>query len=241
MERMKRVLAVVLGATCAGCLSEVRTSSAQYVNEPSAFRFAGSADEAARWLTAAFAKRGFPLTNSYAVSEGRAYVFEGSRPAGVRRGAVPSDGYLAPLPFVLGSVYYAVVTDTSGTTKVTMLGKPTFDGNPVCSDADAAWRIPCTPYSAAPNWIGRSEVSGAQEAEAIRGVIVEAAVAEGVTPESIVETASPPVFAETPAKPVSNAPPACNPEDDPAWGRASAAEKKQLYEACAGTRAPATP
>jgi hypothetical protein len=231
MRNFTKGFAVLLAVLNMGCLAEVRTSSAGYVNEASGFRYTGTPSDAAQWLTGAFAKRGFPLADSYDITNGRMYVFKGSRATDVHWGAVPTSSMIndQAMPFVLGSVFYAAVTNAGATIDVALLGKPSFDGNPVCSDADTAWHIPCASYSAAPGWVGWPQVSGQQEVDTVRGVIVEAAVAQGVTPEAIREPAFPP----SPPAGMVSATPRCSPEQDPAWATASAVEKKRLYDACA--------
>jgi hypothetical protein len=211
-----------------GCMEQVRASSRSNLTEKqSKVVLAGTADDAARRLTELFSRRRFLLTDRQ-VREGGAslYLFKGQRSeltsvSGYRYG-VTSDTY------TVGSAFYARLTPrTDGTTQVELFGKPTLDGHVVCGDQEPAWVPRCEQeVLAGGTWNGLDLMTGREEAETIRGMLVEMELEHSGGPGSRVVTAG----SDEPAKP------SCVASELPEWRTSNALEKKQLLEKC---RAPA--
>ncbi|WNG14342.1 hypothetical protein [Cystobacter fuscus] len=109
-----------------------------------------------------------------------------------------------------------------------LFGKPTLDGHVVCSTQDPAWVPRCEEeVLAGGTWNGLDLMTGREEAETLRGMLVEMELENSGGPGSRVVTA------ETDDEPVK---PTCVASELPEWRTSNALEKKQLLEKC---RAPA--
>jgi hypothetical protein len=215
-----QLAATLLTLLCAGC-AEIRASSrAQLASEQSRLQFSAADDGAIKPLIEAFARRGFPIVDRQQAKDGTYLTFKGARTSvtvvtGTQYGTTGQSTDV-------GSVFYARVTPGEGGAQVELFGKPTVSGLPVCSDHDSSWKQRCEPVVTGALWPGRSRTTGREEAEIIRGIILEL---------SMSNLAAVPASSE-PAASAQTAPPKCVASDLPEWGTASPARKKQLLADC---------
>ncbi|HYV49801.1 MAG TPA: hypothetical protein VFA20_33325 [Myxococcaceae bacterium] len=168
---MTRTIAgVMLGLCLTGCTT-LRISSRDHLTESgSSLMTSLSPDEASRGLVEQFGKRGYPLLDRRQVSGAETVLkFKGSR-ATITHVSRGSGGTA-----VVGSVFYARIATGSGQSRIALLGKPTLNGDEVCSDWDADRSLTVDPcesriFSVDPS---RNEMTGREEAEVIQGVTVE--------------------------------------------------------------------
>ncbi|WP_143177746.1 hypothetical protein [Cystobacter ferrugineus] len=222
--RIHKVALLGLLLLGSGCMEQVRASSRSKLTEKqSKVVLAGTADDAARRLTELFSRRKFPLADRQVRKDGASlYLFKGQRSelttvSGYRYG-VSADTY------TVGSAFYARLTpQTDGTTQVELFGKPTLDGHVVCGDQDPAWVPRCEEeVLAGGTWNGLDLMTGREEAETIRGMLVEMELESSGGPGSRVVTAE----SDEPAKP------SCVASELPEWRTSNALEKKRLLEKC---------
>ncbi len=215
-------LTVSLGS---GCIAAVRTSSQAYVGEKqSQVVLNGTPDDAARRFTELFSKRGFQVTERLKRKDGSTvYVFKGQRAALTT--VTGGRHYVSGSTNTVGSAFYVRLTPQEGTTQAAVFGKPTIDGRAVCSDGAPAWAPLCVEdvYTGM-MWTGRDQVTGREEAEAIRGLLLELELTDSSGPGSAVASTDP--QADAPAQPL------CVASELPEWKTASAPEKKKLLEKC---------
>jgi hypothetical protein len=211
-----------------GCMESVRASSRSELTEKqSKVVLVGTADDAARRLAELFSKRGFPLTDRQVRKGGvTLYVFKGQRSSLT---TVTSFGRsVSGSTNTVGSAFFVQLRpQADGTTQVDLFGKPTLDGDVVCGDEDPAWVPRCEEdVYARGMWTGLEQMTGREEAEAIRGVLVEMDLEASSGPGSRVATSE-----EEPAKP------SCVASELPEWKTSNAVEKKRLLDKC---RAPSS-
>ncbi len=127
------------------------------------------------WLTQGFTKRGYPLIDRRNRDAGKVAVmkFKGRRGAvttvtGNKYGVYGSTDEI-------GSVFYALVSADAAGSLVKVYGKPTANGKEACDDHDAQNFVDvdaCENLVAGIEWSGRAQMSGREESEVIRGVLV---------------------------------------------------------------------
>ncbi|WP_155893524.1 hypothetical protein [Cystobacter fuscus] len=209
-----------------GCMEQVRASSRSKLTEKqSKVVLAGTADDAARRLTELFSRRKFLLADRQVRKDGASlYLFKGQRS---ELTSVSGYGYgygLSGDTYTVGSAFFARLTpQTDGTTQVELFGKPTLDGHVVCGEQDPAWVPRCEQeVLAGGTWNGLELMTGREEAETIRGLLVEMELENSGGPGSRVVTAG----SDEPAKP------SCVASELPEWRTSNALEKKRLLEKC---------
>jgi hypothetical protein len=206
-----------------GCMEIVRASSRSELTEKqSKVVLAGTADDAARRLTDLFSKRGFVLTDRQVRKGGvPLYVFKGQRAALTTVTTIGRS--VSGSTNTVGSAFFVQVTpEADGTTQVALFGKPTLDGHVVCDDQDPAWVPRCEEdVYARGMWTGLDQMTGREEAEAIRGMLVELELEASSGLGSRVATGE-----EEPAKP------SCVASELPEWKTSNAVEKKRLLDQC---------
>lgn len=159
-------LAVLLSLPVLAC-SSIRASSRDHLNERgSTVVLETELNEAIQRVGDSFGRRGFAIVDMKEQLGATVCKYKGTR------SSITTVAGHAGITNVLGSVFYAFFRAESGRTVVTMLGKPTRDGKEVCSDHDGGLD-PCEDIIAAIDWNGRMQMSGREEAEAIRGVMLE--------------------------------------------------------------------
>jgi hypothetical protein len=124
-----------------------------------------SRDDTARALVSLFTHRGYPLVDQRALADGSVLLrLKGSRVQ------ITEGGKHWVASSVVGSVFYAVIKDSGANlTSLDLYAKPTLDGHEGCDP-----RTDCEPlYADARQY---REMSGAEEAEVIHGVIAELAL-----------------------------------------------------------------
>ncbi|ATB35893.1 hypothetical protein CYFUS_001307 [Cystobacter fuscus] len=207
-----------------GCMEQVRASSRSKLTEKqSKVVLTGTADDAARRLTELFSRRKFLLADRQVRKDGASlYLFKGQRS---ELTSVSSFGYgVSGDTYTVGSAFYARLTpQTDGTTQVELFGKPTLDGHVVCGEQDPAWVPRCEEeVLAGGTWNGLDLMTGREEAETLRGMLVEMELENSGGPGSRVFTAG----SDEPAKP------SCVASELPEWRTSNAVEKKRLLEKC---------
>ncbi len=180
-----RATALLLVASTSACaaltaslLAPVRASSVPYLGaEGSSQRVARPANDVANAIEGLFDKRGYHLIARYSAKDGSndsLYAFKGTR------GAKTVGDEDEVTNFQLGSVFYVRVhaADTSAT-DVLLIGKPTIDGQEVCSDADAMlkafeyWCVDTTVNKLGNGTEVLPQLTGKEEADTIRGVLLD--------------------------------------------------------------------
>ncbi|AKJ05938.1 Hypothetical protein AA314_07564 [Archangium gephyra] len=208
-----------------GCIEAVRSSSRTQLSEKrSHLVLTGTADDAARRFSELFSKRGFQVTDRQKRKAGATlYVFKGQRAALTT--VKGNRTIVSGTTDTVGSTFYVLLTPEGDATKAQLFGKPTLNGSEVCSDGSPAWVPECVEevYTES-TWDGREQMTGREEAETIRGLLLELELAASSGP------GSPAVTAE--AQATEPAQPACVASQLPEWKTASAIEKKKLLEKC---------
>jgi len=119
------------------------------------------------------AERGFPVVQEVAGDSGKYYIFKGARTnVTTVRG---TSTVIAANTVQVGSWYVARIRSAGGGTQVFLFGKPTLNGTEVCSDADAELKDAqywCRDATVRDDWPGSSIVSGREESEVVRGVLI---------------------------------------------------------------------
>jgi hypothetical protein len=220
---LKLISIVGLVALSTGC-AEIRASSRLNLSEKdSKVVIAGPEEDTIRRLTDMFSKRGQMLTDRQKHKDGTLYVFKGPR-ASIT--TVSGDKYVTSSTDVVGSVYFALLKPQDGNTLVELFGKPTLDGQPVCSDEDPQWVPRCNSVITGIAWSGRDQMTGLDETEAIRSIMLELELGTTKAPGSVVVKVPEP----EPAKTVE---PTCVAEQLPEWQTAGAMQKRELLRKCA--------
>jgi len=218
---------VILGS---GCISSIRTSSRSFLDEKeSEALLQGGTDDAARRISELMSKRGFPVTEKQMRKDGSlVYVFKGQRTALT---TVSGSDIVSGSTNTVGSVFFVLLTPREdGVTRMDVVGKPSMDGRAVCSDAPPAWVPSCDQNVVTGSlWHGRGQMTGKEEAEAIRGMLLELELGQTRGPGALISKPEAPP--EAPSQPT------CVASEHPDWAAASAVEKKKLLELC---RAPVT-
>ncbi|MFY2560881.1 hypothetical protein ACN469_24970 [Corallococcus terminator] len=213
---------VILGS---GCISSIRTSSRSFLDaKESEALLQGGTDDAARRITELMSKRGFPVTERQVRKDGSlVYVFKGQRTALT---TVSGSDLIHGSTNTVGSMFFVLLTPREdGVTRMDLIGKPTLDGRAVCSDAPPAWVPSCDESVVVGSlWHGRDRMTGKDEAEAIRGMLLELELGQTSGPGALL------------SKPEAPSQPTCVASEHPDWAGASAVQKKKILEMC---RAPA--
>lgn len=208
-----------------GCFDAVRSSSQTQLSEKrSHLVLTGTTDDAARRFSELFSKRGFQVTDRQKRKNGAMlYVFKGQR--ATLTTVTGNSTVVSGTTSTVGSTFYVLLTPEGDTTKAQLFGKPTLNGSEVCSDEAPAWVPECVEevYTGV-LWDGREQMTGREEAETLRGMMLELELAASNGPGSPVVTAE--------AQATGPAQPACVASDLPEWKTASAFEKKKLLEKC---------
>jgi|GEM_PF-5638190 len=207
-----------------GC-AEIRASSRIRLSEDqSQVILRGTTEDAARRLSELFSRRGYSVTERKALKGGTAlYVFKGQRAevttvSGNRNSVYGTTN-------TVGSVFYALLIPQEGVVKVDLFGKPTFDGHEVCSDQDPSWIPACEEIITGAMWSGWEQVTGREEAEVIRGMLIDMDLTPASEPGAQLVRLTEPASTEPPK-------PTCIASELPQWKTASAVEKKKLLDEC---------
>jgi hypothetical protein len=156
----------------------VRVSSVQQVPQ-SDFTYPKPPEDVTAIVQQSFKARGFPVVDQRQITPSvRYYVFQGARQqvtstkgyVGRYGGTITSENY------VIGSWFVVRIEGSGTSTNVFIMGKPTVNNTAVCSKADA--RLKESDYfcsdtkiqEGAPEW---SLVTGKEEADTVKGVIIE--------------------------------------------------------------------
>jgi hypothetical protein len=178
---------VILLLLAGGC-GAIRASSRDHL-PPAASRVVlpGPADGVVPRVIAAFARRGFAVVDRRVDRAVTVLKFKGAR-ATVTVVTTGAYGMVSGSSSSLGSVFYARLLPSPAGTEIDLIGKPTVDGKEVCSDADAGLDR-CSEVVTGLLWPGRRQATGKEEAEQIRGVLVELDLeAPGRAPPDVVAT-----------------------------------------------------
>ncbi|NTX14696.1 hypothetical protein HUA76_28290 [Myxococcus sp. CA056] len=213
---------VMLGS---GCISSIRTSSHSFLDaKKSEALLQGGPDDAARRITELMSKRGFPVTEKQVRKDGSlVYVFKGLRTALT---TVSGGDIVYGSTNTVGSMFFVLLTPREdGVTRMDLFGNPTLDGRAVCSDAPPTWVPRCDKNVITGSlWHGRDQMTGKDEAEAIRGMLLELELGQTSGPGALI--ARPEAPPEAPSQPT------CVASEHPDWAGASAVQKKKLLEMC---------
>lgn len=224
---LKLISIMGLVALATGC-AEIRASSRLNLSEKdSKVVIVGPEEDTVRRLTDMFSKRGQMLTDRKARKDGTLYTFKGPRSSVT---TVSGGQYVTSATNVVGSIYYALLKTQDGNTLVELFGKPTMDGKPVCSDEDPTWVPRCESVITGIAWSGRDQMTGQDEAEAIRSIMLELELGTANAPGSVVVKAPEPEATQ----PVE---PTCIAQELPEWKSASAIQKRDLMRKCAQPKA----
>jgi len=227
MKIQTGLIAVVGVVLSSGCAS-VRTSSSDHLAPRDSEVFLqGGPEDAARRITEVLSKRGLNVTERQLQKDGSSvYTFKGHR-ADLTTVAGAGDGGVYGSTNSVGSFIFARFEQQEDVTRVSLLGKPAIDGKVVCSDAAPAWVPGCTSHVyTGVLWHGRARMTGKDEAEVIRGVILELGMSPASGPGAVVAR-----------KPEPDTKPTCVASEHPSWASATAVEKKKLLEMCRATAA----
>ena len=203
---------VTLAMLGQGCVAHVklRSSSATYVTlEQATAHFDRQPPEVAAVLQPEMFSRGFLLTQEVEGAPGtKIYLFKGARKT--PRAAAAAE-QRPPPHYELGSWFAAKVTlgAQGAGSEVTMFGKPTVNGQEVCSDADSLLteaRYWCQDTEVQVDYPHMELVEGREEADTVRGAL--ASLQAKLPPkEPAGPTAAPtPMSTETPIAAPSAAP-----------------------------------
>ncbi len=186
--RLAALLAIA-AASCASAvapLTPVRASSVPLLGaQASSLRVARPVGAVLAQLESLFDKRGDHLIAAYPARDGsgdKLYAFKGRREA-VVLGTVDTvnEGYAygETRTYQFGSVFYAVLHAADAqATDVLIVGKPSLNGQELCSDDD--WRLKRFEYWCVDSKLGqagslRASLQGKDEADTVRGVLLELA------------------------------------------------------------------
>ncbi|PTL85912.1 hypothetical protein [Vitiosangium sp. GDMCC 1.1324] len=146
------------------CVS-IRTSSRDFLSEnDSQFSTSSPVDEATQRLMDVLSRRGIHLIDRKELEPGKVLLkFKGTR-------MVTQEGKYGSAE--IGSAYYVHVQPRpEGGTQLSLFGKPTYRGREVCTDHDDGTFFTCEGNI---RGLGTPpEMTGREESETIRGVIVE--------------------------------------------------------------------
>jgi hypothetical protein len=176
------IASMMLAAACAPVHVAIRASSAGQLTQPdSSVHIARPADAVLEQVKASLDLRGYHLSGQYPAKDGsrdQLYLFKGRREA-VVVGAVTTVGRSVvgeTASFQFGSVYYVRLHGSGAETDVLVLGKPTLQGQELCSDADVwlkAFEYWCKDSSLSNGGKLMPYLSGKEEADVVRGVLLE--------------------------------------------------------------------
>ncbi|ATB31957.1 hypothetical protein [Melittangium boletus] len=207
-----------------GC-AEIRASSHTRLSEKqSQVALRGTPEDAARRLSELFSRRGYSVTERKSLKGGSSlYVFKGRRSEVTT--VMGDRNFVHGTTNTVGSVFYAQLIPQEDVVWVNLFGKPTYDGYEVCSDEDPSWIPPCEETVTSAMWSGWDQVTGREEAEVIRGMLIDMELTPESTPGAQMVRLTEPASTEPPK-------PTCVASELPAWKTASALEKKKLLAAC---------
>jgi hypothetical protein len=128
----------------------------------------------ARKIKSSFSSRGMPLTDKKKIKGGVIYKFKGNRAQVTTvTGSTGDFGGISSSSAAIGSVYLSkIVRKGKKLTSVSILGKPTVNNKEVCSDYDFS-EFKCDGATAGLLWPGRAQSTGKEEAEVVKGVLLE--------------------------------------------------------------------
>ncbi|MCP3097996.1 hypothetical protein LZ198_03795 [Myxococcus sp. K15C18031901] len=225
MTKQTWLLAVVVSLS-SGCTTSIRSSSATHLAAKDSEVFLqGGVDDAARRVAELLSKRGLNMTSKQALKDGSlVYTFKGKRTDLTT--VTGGDAFVFGSTNSVGSAVFArFAPKEDGVTQVLFHGKPSMDGRIVCSTDAPTWVPACgDDVYAGSMWQGRDQMTGKDEAEIIRGVMLEMELGQPDGPGAMVARK-----AEAAAE---AAKPACVASEHPAWATSSAVEKKRLLEQC---------
>ncbi|MCE9669795.1 hypothetical protein LY474_18520 [Myxococcus stipitatus] len=228
MKIQTGLIAVVGVVLSSGCAS-VRTSSSDHLAARDSEVFLqGGVEDATRRITEVLSKRGLNVTEKQPQKDGSSvYTFKGNRTDLTTVTGGGDIGVYGSTNSVGSFIFARFEQQEDDVTRVSLLGKPAIDGKVVCSDAAPAWVPGCTSnvYTGA-LWHGRARMTGKDEAEVIRGIILELEMSPASGPGSVVAR-----------KPEPDTKPTCVASEHPNWANATAVQKKKLLEMCRATAA----
>lgn len=205
------IAVIALGQALTACqvnMIPARISTVQTLTPArSAVVIQGARAEVVQRLQAELSGHGAALIDRANAPNGATlYVFRGQRMSAT---IVRGNSYgVYGSSYQIGSSYFARLRDVPGGVEVFLMGKPTVNGTDLCSDADtllAEFDYRCTDSRLREDSSLWAQVSGREETEAVRGIIVR--LSEGT-----------PAAASVDAAPPSAAPPSAPPSAPPAGG-----------------------
>jgi hypothetical protein len=198
---------VALTTGCRGGRTALRTSSRQSISEAdSRIVLVAPEQDVVRRLREMFGMRGLQLVDRQPYETGNIYVFKGRRQSSR-----------------IGSIYYVLVKSQGDNTRLELFGKPTLDDKAGCSNQDPPWVTDCERVVVKRKASSKKQMTGREEAEAIRSLLLE------------LELGSPdaPGFAVMKTPEPGPMEPTCIAEELPEWNKANAPEKRELLRQCA--------
>jgi hypothetical protein len=198
------ITVVALAQTLTACqvnMIAARVSTVQTLTPArSAVVIQGARAEVVQRLQAELSGHGAALIDRANAPNGATlYVFRGQRMSAT---IVRGNSYgVYGSSYQIGSSYFARLRDVPGGVEVFLMGKPTVNGTDLCSDADtllAEFDYHCSDSRLREDSSLWAQVSGREETEAVRGVIVR--LSEG-TPAAASVDAAPPNAAPPSAPP----------------------------------------
>ena len=170
---MRLTIASLALLLATGCLVPVNKSSRDHLPEADArLDLSEPPDAVAARLSELFARRGAHLVDRGASGDSFLLRFKGIRQAITSVGGAVNQGsgWVSGATEALGSVYYVTLKPSGGGTRAWFFGRPTVQGREPCAPPGATY--PCDGALHATPSAGLL-LSGREEAEAIRGVILE--------------------------------------------------------------------
>lgn len=177
-------VAMIFSICAIGCLPSVRVSPVRassrdiLADEQATLTIGEPRDALVARLTEVMSRRGYQIIEKRVTEDRIVLKYRGERTVvqTVSGGGAGGTTLIRGSSSNIGSMFYAFVADKdASTTVLRMVGKPTGNGREVCSDRDQDLD-PCREdLKAGVDFIGRQQMTGREEAEAIRGVFAELA------------------------------------------------------------------
>jgi hypothetical protein len=182
-------VAAIFSICAMGCgpsviVSPVRASSRDILSDEQAtLTISEPPDALAARLTEVMLRRGYHIVEKQVTEDHIVLKYKGERTVvqTIAGSGVRGSMQVRGTSNNIGSVFYAFAAGKdASTTVLRMVGKPTGNGREVCSDRDQDLD-PCgEDLKAGVNFVGRQQMTGREEAEAIRGVFAELNMRAGV-------------------------------------------------------------
>jgi hypothetical protein len=166
LRQANRYVLVLLGITLSACATLDASSRDHIEPSQSEARIEIGAEQTRVAIVEEFEERGFQRVDTRIADGARFITFKGTRTTQTS-GSTDSVTSTA-----IGSVFVARIVPVSASeTRVRLFGKPTMDGKEICTEYD--WEgTTCETVKTGVAWPGRELMTGREEAETIRSVLL---------------------------------------------------------------------